>query len=199
MKKKFLLVLLLVVVTLVLYSCKKDSNENPAADYINESENLSIPASIDLPPNDPGGYARTHTFYAVGVQKYKAQPKSGSNPVTYEWVLTAPLADLYNPDYLKAGTHTAGPSWQLTGTADSIFAQHFTPKRTAPATDAASVDWLLLMPKAGKVATGAFANTAYIQRIATKGGKAPATLPVSVNDTVDIPYTAVYRFSKMNP
>ena len=61
-----------------------------------------------------------------------------------------------------------------------------------------SIPWLQLMPKAGKVPTGAFSNVNYIQRIATTGGKAPATAPASATETVDVPYTAVYRFAKKN-
>jgi hypothetical protein len=54
------------------------------------------------------------------------------------------------------------------------------------------------MPKIGKAPTGIFADVSYIQRIATKGGKAPATAPVSASDTIDVHYTAVYRFTKKN-
>jgi hypothetical protein len=52
------------------------------------------------------------------------------------------------------------------------------------------------MPKTGTVPTGIFSHVAYIQRIATKGGKAPATLPSAASDTVDVKYTAIYRFTK---
>jgi hypothetical protein len=55
------------------------------------------------------------------------------------------------------------------------------------------------MPKIGKTPTGKFSDVDYIQRIATNGGKAPAQLPLSAGETVDVPYTAVYRFSKINP
>jgi hypothetical protein len=54
------------------------------------------------------------------------------------------------------------------------------------------------MPKAGKTPTGIFANVAYIQRIATQGGKAPVIPPASLNETVEVKYTAVYRFTSKN-
>jgi hypothetical protein len=38
----------------------------------------------------------------------------------------------------------------------------------------------------------------YVQRIATKGGKAPLTPPTAANETVDVKYKTVYRFSKKN-
>lgn len=170
----------------------------PPAYYITKSEKLVIPEAIELPANLPGGNTRVETYFAEGVQKYKAQQKAGSDPVTYEWVFVAPQADLYDKTNKKIGTHSAGPSWQLFGSADSIFAQHFSPPKTAPAPDPSSIDWLLLMPKAGKTPTGVFANVAYIQRIATQGGKAPAIPPASITETTEVKYTAVYRFTGKN-
>ena len=187
-----------VLATVLLIAChKNDIDPHIPARYIAESEKLVIPAAVDLPSTHPGGYTRVATFFAVGVQKYKAQEKAGSNPVTYEWVLVAPDAKLFDATNAKVGTHTAGPNWEVSA-MDSIFGQHFSPPRTAPSPDPTSVDWLLLMPKAGKTPTGIFANVAYIQRIATNGGKAPSKLPKRADETVDVKYTAVYRFTKKN-
>ena len=182
----------------LLYSCKKDNatNINSAGYKIAESEKLTIPIEVELPANLPGGNTRTATYYAEGVQRYKAQVKAGSSPVVYEWVFVAPKADLFDATNKKIGTHGAGPYWALSP-ADSIFAQQFTPVKSVT-TDANSIPWLQLMPKAGKLPTGVFANVNYIQRIATTGGKAPATAPATATDEVDIPYTAVYRFAKKN-
>lgn len=163
------------------------------------SEKLEIPAAIELPVRFPGNYKRVATYYAEGVQKYRARQKAGSDPATYEWVFVAPQADLYNASNKKIGTHSAGPTWQLFGGQDSIHAQHLSPPHTAPSPDAASIDWLLLMPKAGTTPTGIFKDVIFIQRIATSGGKAPARLPVSATETVEVDYTAVYRFTKANP
>ncbi|HRF16604.1 MAG TPA: DUF3455 domain-containing protein [Chitinophagaceae bacterium] len=181
----------------IITSCKKDKvDTNPTAHKINQSENLVIPGVIDLPSNLPAGNSRVATYYAEGVQKYKSQAKAGS-PGVFEWVFVAPLADLYDVTGKKIGTHAAGPHWTLSP-ADSIFAQHFSPAKTAPSPDINSVDWLLLMPKSGKIPTGFFKDVAYIQRIATSGGKAPATAPMSESATVEVPYTAIYRFTKKN-
>jgi hypothetical protein len=190
----------LLSVLLIINGCDKVENENSPARKISESEKLVIPAAIELPANTPNGNARVATFYAEGVQKYKSQQKAGTNPATYEWVFVAPEAVLYDASNKKVGTHSAGPTWQLNGsTTDSIYAQQFTPAKTAPGTDPASVDWLLLMPKTGKTPTGIFANVSYIQRIATIGGKAPAILPNGPNETIDVKYTAIYRFTKKKP
>ena len=192
------LIFCLAFILSLLYSCKKENtaNINSAAYKIAESEKLTIPIEVELPANLPGGNTRTATYYAEGVQKYKAQVKAGSNPIVYEWIFVAPKADLFDATNKKIGTHGAGPYWALSP-ADSIFAQQFTPVKSVT-TDANSIPWLQLMPKAGKVSTGVFANVNYIQRIATTGGKTPATAPASATDTVDVPYTAVYRFAKKN-
>jgi hypothetical protein len=178
----------------------KDDDETSgsfAAAHIETSEKLEIPSGVALPDNLPNGNSRVATYYAIGVQKYKAREIPGSNPVAYEWVFVAPLADLYDYNNTRVGTHGAGPFWEVSA-ADSIFAQHFAPAKTSPSPDAGSIDWLLLKPKAGTTPTGIFADVDYIQRIATKGGKAPLTPPASANETVDVKYKAVYRFSRIN-
>ena len=193
--KKTFLISYVLLVTVV--ACRKENeNMNSPARQIAASEKLLVPAEVDLPVNQPYGNTRVATCYAEGVQKYKAQVKAGSMPVTYEWVFVAPKADLFDASNKKIGTHGAGPFWEPSA-FDSVFAQQFTPAKTV-SPDANSIAWLLLMPKTGKTPTGIFANVSYIQRIATKGGKAPATPPASLTDTADILYTAIYRFSKKN-
>lgn len=168
----------------------------PPALHIQKSEKLEIPASVALPAN-PNGNSRVATFYAEGVQKYRAQVVAGTDPAVYVWAFVGPQADLYDITNAKVGTHSPGPTWQLS-VNDSIYAQAFFPPRTAPSSDPSSIDWLLLMPKVGKTPTGIFADVDYVQRIATVGGKAPTTPPTSATETVEVAYTAVYRFSKSN-
>jgi hypothetical protein len=189
--------------SVIVMSCNRDKvdpvvDTNSPAYHIAQSENIVIPDAIALPSNLPNGNSTVATFFADGVQKYKAQEIPNSNPVAYQWVFVAPLADLYDATNKKVGNHSAGPTWQLS-IVDSMFGQAFTPPRTAASSDANSIDWLLLMPKTGKPPTGAFANVSYVQRIDTKGGKAPLTPPASETETADVHYTAIYRFSKINP
>jgi hypothetical protein len=207
-----------VVFTIVLVACKREAllhnsnelpgsspasnesleaNGNSAAAHIAASENLAIPAPVSVPDNLPDGNTRVATYYAVGVQKYKARIKAGSDPVVYEWVFVAPQAELYDITNTNVGIHGAGPFW-TTSPSDSIFAQHFVPARTAPSPDPESIDWLLLMPKTGTTPTGIFTDVDYIQRIATKGGKAPLTPPISLSQTAEVKYKAVYRFTKID-
>lgn len=184
------------LLAILLTSCGKDHEPGNPVDHtlpgwqIAQSEQLQIPQSIAV-----NSSTRLATYFARGVQKYKAQLKAGGGPASYEWVFVAPQADLFGSDNKKKGTHGAGPFWEISP-GDSVFAQHFTPAKTAAVPGGYSIDWLLLQPKAGKTATGIFAQVLYIQRIATTGGKAPAQLPLSGNETAEVPYTAVYRFSK---
>lgn len=173
-----------------------EANGNVAAAHLAASETLEIPSAVALPENLPGGNTRVATYYAVGVQKYKARIKPGTSDVL-EWVFVAPQADLYDGANTKIGTHGAGPVWKLF-TQDSIVAMHFLPMRTAPSNDPESIDWLLLQPKTGITPTGIFADVDYIQRIATKGGKAPVTPPASLDATADVKYKAIYRISRIN-
>jgi hypothetical protein len=200
MKKKkhttSLLLPLLLLFTALACEKKDPVNSKPPAQFIKASEKLTIPAEIELPINTPLGNSRVATYFATGVQHYKAQQKTGGEPGTFEWVFVAPQADLYDTTNKKIGTHGAGPYWALSAT-DSIFAQQFTPAKSA-SPDANSIPWLLLMPKTGTTPTGVFSSVAYIQRIATTGGKAPAKAPQSVTETASVYYTAIYRFSKKN-
>lgn len=204
MKKNQLKKTLLIsgMFSIAVMSCTRDKvdpivDTNSPAYQITQSENLVIPDAIALPANLPKGNSRVATFFADGFQKYKAQEIPNSNPVAYQWVFVAPLADLYDATNKKVGTHSAGPNWQLSA-ADSMYGQAFNPARAAASPDANSIDWLLLMPKTGKPPIGFFANVSYVERIDTKGGKAPATPPTNPSETANVHYTAVYRFSKMN-
>jgi hypothetical protein len=197
---KFILMPALLITAAVACTRDKGTDTNLPAYHISESEKLVIPAAVDLPPNLPGGNTRVATYYAEGIQKYRGQQVTGSNPATFEWVFVAPEANLYDATNKKIGTHTAGPTWQLSGvTTDSIYGQQFSPARFVASPQPNSIDWLQLMPKTGKAPTGIFASVSYVQRIATSGGKPPARLPVSAGEIIDVKYTAIYRFTKKNP
>jgi hypothetical protein len=196
----FVCALFVTAISIPLPSCDKEKislDTNTPVDQIEAAEKLVIPDAVALPDNLPNGNLRVATYFASGVQKYRADAIPGSNPVALQWVFVAPQADLYDVTNNKVGTHSVGPTWQLSA-GDSIYGQEFSPRRNAPGTDATSIDWLLLMPKTGKVATGIFASVAYVQRIATKGGKAPVTPPTNASDVIEVPYTAIYRFTKKN-
>jgi len=194
-------IIALVMLSGFLTACADHDHPQPVltpADHIQLSENLTMPEAFALPSNAKG-YERVATYFAVGVQKYKAQVKAGSspgqNPVQYEWAFVAPEADLYDASNAKIGTHFAGPTWKLTGPGYTVMGQAFTPAKTF-AKDPYSIDWLLLRNKDGQEPTGIFHGVGYIFRIATKGGRAPVTPPADLSATAEVPYTAVYRFVK---
>lgn len=203
MRQDLLIILILIsaLLSIMVVACNRNMEPNAGSVFyqIDRSEKLRIPVAIDLPANLPGGNIRVATYFAEGVQKYRAQPKAGSDPTIYEWVFVAPQADIYDAGNKKIGTHSAGPSWQLFGSADSISAQQHSPPKAVASPDPGSIDWLQLMPKSGKPPTGIFKEVLFIQRIATNGGKAPARLPVDADETIDVRYTAVYRFSTKSP
>ncbi|MGV3604392.1 MAG: DUF3455 domain-containing protein [Dyadobacter fermentans] len=182
-----------------LNACTDHHDPGPVtpASHILDSENLPIPAAFTLPAN-PNGYERVATYYAVGVQKYKAQVKAGTSPVAYEWVFVAPEAELYDASNAVIGTHFAGPTWKVTATGHTIRGQAFSPAKTH-SQDPGSIDWLLLSNKAGEEPTGIFQGVGYIFRIATTGGRAPSAPPTDPAATADVPYTAIYRFVKRVP
>lgn len=192
----------LALFCLISVSCTRHKQDvvdtTSPAFHITESEKLEIPDAIKLPDNLPGGNTRVFTFFADGVQKYKAQEIPNSSPVAYQWVFVAPLADLYDITNQKVGNHSQGPTWQLSA-VDSMYGQSFSPPRAAASSDPNSIDWLLLMPKTDKPPIGAFAGVDYVQRVDTRGGKAPVNPPTNATETADVPYTAIYRFSKRNP
>jgi hypothetical protein len=190
------MILVSFLTTGFFYSCEKDKENLSPAYKIAQSEKLDIPASIQFPDSLPNQTERIATYYAEGVQKYKAQLKAGTSQ--YEWVFVAPEARLYDKTNKIVGTHGAGPFWQLSP-ADSVFGQAFVPAKSAPSPDAGSIDWLLLKARTDKTKTGIFTNVFYIQRIATTGGKAPLVAPVDGNATTEVGYTAIYRFTRRIP
>lgn len=182
----------LLFVSVILVSCSDDEttvDKSSPAYQLTESEKLIVPGAVEISEETTD---RVVTYFARGVQKYKAQAKAGGE--SFEWVFVAPAADLFDKNG-KIGTHYAGPSWEITTTGDKLVGQAHAPAK-AVNVDANSIDWLLLKVKDGTSPSGVFADVMHIQRIATTGGKAPAQLPTAADQTIEVPYTAVYRFSK---
>jgi hypothetical protein len=154
-------------------------------------QNNSIPASIQVPE---GSKLIRHT-YAKGVQIYVCiqDAKDTSHRI---WLFTEPRADLYadstyhqyiGKHYFERGKN---PTWEYTDGSKITGIK----LQQANAPDSLGVPWLLL--KAGETGgTGTLAPVAFIQRIRTKGGKAPATANKSLKrHFLEVPYTAEYYF-----
>lgn len=109
----------------------------------------------------------------------------------FSWVLKAPDARLFDKDGKPFGKHFAGPSWEandrsrVTGKAVA----------NAPSPEADSVPWLLVNV-VGHEGSGVLSRATSIQRINTKGGKAPGSScdAAHAGQELRVPYSADYLF-----
>jgi Protein of unknown function (DUF3455) len=138
----------------------------------------SVPETLKPPA---GEHLRAHA-HASGQQIYTCD---GS-----KWILSGPDAKLFDEAGRKMGSHFAGPTWrwldgsEVTGRPISS---------AAPNPD--SIPWLLLTAT-GHTGNGVLTNISSIQRLQTKGGKAPASgcAPSDKGEQTRISYTAEYYF-----
>jgi hypothetical protein len=154
-------------------------------------QNTSIPASIQVPP---GSKLIRHS-YAKGVQIYVCI-QDAKDTSHYIWLFTEPRAMLYadSSHHQYIGRHYfergKNPVWEYKDGSKITGVK----LQQADAPDNLGVPWLLL--KAGETGgTGALKSVAFIQRLYTKGGKAPATAGKSQKGHfLEVPYTAEYFF-----
>jgi Protein of unknown function (DUF3455) len=157
------------------------------------------------PLSVPKGQTLLLTSKAKGSQIYvcRSTPKDtsgyGDEPDTYQWVLKAPEAVLFNAKGLQQGKHYLGPTWEW---QDGSKIQGKV-KAKVDAPDSQSIPWLLLeahqpTPMSTKTdAVGGVLNSVeWVQRLNTVGGKAPQTGcdRSSQNREVRVSYTADYYF-----
>ena len=129
---------------------------------------LAVQAAAQTAPTVPdnlkpsAGATLILTLHATGDQDYSCD---GS-----KWVFTHPDAELFDEQGKQVGTHFAGPTWEFAADSSRVIG-----KPIANATpDPDSVPWLLVQAKDHQ-GDGTMTKVAFIQRINTKGGKAPAT------------------------
>jgi hypothetical protein len=104
--------------------------------------------------------------HATGSQIYTCEAAAGDR---FTWTLKAPEAELHDRHDKVIGEHSAGPTWKLKDGSE------VTGKAAAQvdSLDADSIPWLLVKV-ASNAGKGMLANATTIQRVHTKGGKAPA-------------------------
>jgi Protein of unknown function (DUF3455) len=125
--------------------------------------------------------------HAKGDQVYACQ----EGVTQFAWTLKAPDAQLFDKDGKPFGKHFAGPSWEandgsrVTGKAVA----------NAPSPDADSIPWLLVNIVSHE-GSGVLSPATTIQRINTKGGKAPASGcdTTHAGQELRVPYSADYVF-----
>jgi len=146
-------------------------------------------AAQQLPPQlqPPPGEQLLLQVHAKGDQVYTCK----ADGTQLAWALKAPDAQLFDNDGKLFGKHFAGPSWEandgsrVTGKAVA----------NAPSPDADSIPWLLVNI-INHEGNGVLSRATTIQRLNTKGGKAPASGcdAAHVNQELRIPYSADYLF-----
>ena len=139
---------------------------------------LAAPENLRPPA---GEHLRAHA-HATGQQIYLCD---GS-----KWTLSGPNANLFDEAGQKVGSHFTGPTWQWSD------GSQVTGRPIASATpNADSIPWLLLTAT-DHTGDGLMKNVSSIQRLQTKGGKAPADdCGVShKGEQARISYTAEYYF-----
>jgi len=126
-----------------------------------EAPPKDVPAAIQV----PAGAKLVAHLRGMGDQIYKCT----ASGTAFAWALQRPDAKLKEMSGAEAGTHGAGPSW--TAKDGSTVNGKKMAQADAPAPDA--VPWLLVQATS-TTGKGRFSGVTYIQRLGTKGGKAPA-------------------------
>lgn len=136
----------------------------------------------------PAGEQLFLTLQAKGDQVYIC--KEGATRIA--WILKEPDAQLFYRNGKPFGKHFAGPTWEASD-GSRVIGQA---AADAPSPDPNSIPWLLLHVVRHEGSTGVLSQATSIQRINTKGGKAPESGCDSVNagHETRVPYTADYLF-----
>jgi hypothetical protein len=151
---------------------------------------FSLLANAQQVPKDlqpPANEQLLLQVHAKGDQIYTCK----GDGAQFTWVLKAPEAQLTDKSGKPFGKHFAGPSWEandgsrVTGKAVA----------NAPSPDADSIPWLLVTV-ATHSGEGVLARVTSIQRVNTKGGKAPASGcdAAHAGQEERVPYSADYVF-----
>jgi|SRR5580704_184560 hypothetical protein len=121
-----------------------------------------VPQKLQPPANEQ----LIMQLHGKGDQIYTCKADGGQ----FGWTLKAPEAQLFDKSGKLYGKHFAGPSWEA-GDGSRIVGKA---AANAPSPDADSIPWLLVTV-VSRSGDGAFARVTSIQRLNTKGGKAPAS------------------------
>ena len=127
--------------------------------------------------------------FGVGFQVYTWNGTS--------WGSAVPDATLFDEDGnvvathfgVFDGTHFVGPAWQSNSGSEVVGAL----PPAAVIVDTNAIPWLRLQALTTE-GPGVFADTTFIQRVNTTGGKAPFTDGAFVGQVARVPYTADYFF-----
>jgi hypothetical protein len=126
-----------------------------------------------------GNKVHFHGF-GVGVQIYTWNGSAWTGPV--------PEATLFDGNGVVA-IHFAGPTWE-SNSGSKVVGAVVQPTVTV---DTNAIPWVRLRA-VNPMGPGIFADTTFIQRVNTVGGKAPSADGAFVGQVARVPYTADYFF-----
>jgi hypothetical protein len=147
------------------------------------SQDSASPVPAQLAP--PQGEKLVLHAHAKGDQIYTCK-KTGDE---YAWTLKEPQAELFDEQNKMIGHHFMGPTWELNDGSQVVG------KVVAKVDSPDSIPWVLLSA-ASHAGNGALSVVTSIQRLNTKGGKAPASGCDASHDGNEsrVSYTADYFF-----
>ena len=143
----------------------------------NDNRAPEVPVDIVVPA---GTKVHFHGF-GVGVQIYTWDGVS--------WGRAVPSATLFDDDGNIVATHFAGPRWK-SNSGSMVLGAVVQPTVTV---DTNAIPWVKLEAVTTE-GPGIFADTKFIQRVNTTGGKAPAADGTFIGQVARVPYTADYFF-----
>jgi hypothetical protein len=148
------------------------------------AENGNDNRAPDVPePIVVGATNKVHFHgFGVGFQVYTWDGSS--------WGPAVPDATLFDEDGNIVADHFAGPSWKSNSGSLVVGAL---PPMAAVIVDTNAIPWLKLRALSTE-GPGIFANTTFIQRVNTTGGKTPSVNGAFVGQVAEVPYTADYFF-----
>lgn len=153
-----------------------------ASESSHENRPPEVPKAIAVPP---GNELHVHGF-GRGVQIYTWNGSS--------WGSAVPEATLFDAEGDVVALHFAGPTWE-SDNGSRVVGSAIPPTVTV---DSNAIPWLLLRGVA-TTGPGTFADTTFIQRVNTTGGKAPSADGTEVGQVARVPYTADYFFYRETP
>ena len=161
-----------------------------SAALLTASAALSLPAAAQNIPQQlqpPANERLLLQVHAKGDQIYVCK----SDAAQFIWALKAPDARLFDKNGKPFGRHFAGPSWEAKDGSRVVGKA----VANVPSPNADSVPWLLVTIVSHE-GTGVLSRVTTIQRVDTKGGKAPPSGcdAAHVGTEIREPYSGDYRF-----
>ncbi len=159
---------------------------NPAS--MKPVDNAGLPEAVRV----PAGAKQTMWTVGRGELTYECRDKKDMAG-QLEWALVGPVANLHGADDKVVGKYYAGPTWEAND------GSKVTGKQVAVAPNGAGNIPLQLVKAEQATGSGAMQGVAYIQRLNTRGGTAPAAAcgTAQKGERQQVTYAADYVFYGM--